>query len=89
MSAIFISLNSLCATATITQSAFFASSIGLILTPYSFNASFSFAHGSITVGSISYLFNCLIISSTLLFLVSGQFSLNVIPKITTFDFLGA
>ena len=45
-------LNSLCATATMTQSASLTSSSFVSVTPYSCIASLSLAHGSTTTGSI-------------------------------------
>ena len=71
------------------QSAFLISFIEYNFTPYSIYASSLSAQGSTIIGSIPYVRSCLIISYTLLFLISEQFSLNVNPKITTLAVLGA
>ena len=76
-------------TATITQSAFGRFSYGTKSTPYSHFATTGSAQLSLTTGLMLKAFKRSMISTTLLLRVSGQFSLNVIPRTTTVAFLGA
>ena len=78
--------NAVCATASITASIPLIDEISTKSMPYSRFASAASAIGSAINGSMPYSRSSYTMSNTLLLRVSGQFSLNVKPKIATFAF---